>query len=358
MKNHLVGIVILTFVLSLHSFATDTHHAFKASPPEQYIVKKDDTLWDISNEFLLKPWFWPEIWHINPQIENPHLIFPGDVIRIVTIDGQPRLTVERTYKASPGGFSGALNTEKLQPKFRTAPITDAIPAIPLEQINSWLLRNRVVAEGELEAAPYVVAGQEKRLILGTGDQLFGRGEFANNIPTYGIYRKGENYVDPDTGELLGVQAIDMGSVSMRALDQDIATLSVTRTTGDIRIGDRILPTPERTIETSFFPSEPDEDIDAKIISVERGVSQVGMLDVVAINTGEREGVYPGNILAIYRQGEVVTDRLAPQKQDQRITLPDQRAGMLMIFQTFEKMSLALVLKADRGIRVGDFIRNP
>ena len=331
--------------------ASSADERFRSDFPERYTVQKDDTLWDISSTFLKSPWLWPEIWHVNRQIKNPHLIFPGDVIRLVYIDGEPKLTVDRTTRLSPGD-------DKLSPKARISSIANAIPAIPLDEINSWLSRNRVVEPGVLEAAPYVVAGQEQRLILGAGDRLYSRGEFASNIPSYGVYRKGIQYIDPDTKEVIGIQAIDLGAANMRALNEDIATMTITQSTGDIRIGDHILPTEERNIEPTFFPSEPRQDIEGKIISVERGVSQVGMLDVVAINRGELHDLVPGNVLAIYKRGEVITDSRAKKHKDRRVVLPDERAGLMMVFQTFDKMSLALVLKADRGIKVGDYARSP
>jgi nucleoid-associated protein YgaU len=352
MKTTVSGIIAALVLTIACALASHADNLLRDDYPERYVVQKGDTLWGISSKFLQTPWLWPEIWQANPQIANPHLIFPGDVVSLVYIDGQPRLTVNRTQRLVPSG------TDKLAPQIRASSIDDAIPAIPLDAINSWLLRNRIVEPGILEAAPYVIAGQEQRLILGSGDRLYGRGQFANNIPNYGIYRKGINYTDPDTKELLGVQAIDLGNANMRALDDDVATLSVTRSTGDVRIGDKILPTEERVIEPTFFPSPPSEDIKGQIISVERGVTQVGMLDVIAINRGKRDNLEPGNVLAIYRRGEVVKDRFIDDKKKRVVTLPDERAGLMMVFQSFDKMSLALVLKADRGIKVGDYVRNP
>ncbi len=352
MKINVSGILAalaLSLVCVLAAHASDL---FRDDSPDRYVVQKGDTLWGISSKFLNSPWFWPEVWHANPQIENPHLIFPGDVVSLIYVDGKPRLSVNRTVRLVPS------NTDRLSPQVRTSPISDAIPAIPLDEINSWLLRNRVVDTGVLEASPYVIAGQEERLILGSGDRLYGRGQFADNIPNYGLYRRGINYVDPDTKEILGVQAVDIGGANMRALKEDIATLTVTRTTGDVRIGDSILPTEERVIESTFFPSEPEEEINGKIISVERGVTQVGLLDVIAINRGERDNLKPGNVLSIYKRGAVVKDQRAKKRKDRTVVLPDERAGMMMIFQTFDKMSLALVLKADRGIKVGDYARQP
>jgi hypothetical protein len=117
----------------LLNLAAWADNAFRADHPDEYVVQKGDTLWDISNRFLQTPWLWPEIWHVNPQVENPHLIFPGDVIRLVYVDGQPRLTVERTVKMAPG-------TTKLSPTIRVLSEDEAIPTIPLDRIDSFLSR--------------------------------------------------------------------------------------------------------------------------------------------------------------------------------------------------------------------------
>ncbi len=349
-----VSSIIIAFLMSLtYVLATHADELLKSDHPERYIVKKGDTLWGISSSFLNSPWLWPEIWHANPQIDNPHLIFPGDVVSLVYIDGKPRLIVNRTVKLSPS------KNDKLSPQIRVSPIESAIPAIPLDQINSWLSRNRILESGVLPGAPYVLTGQEGRLILGAGDRLYGRGEFANNISNYGLYRKGDDYIDPETGELLGIQAIDIGSINITALQEDIATFNVTRSTGDIRVGDRILPTEERAIEPTFFPSAPEDEVEGLIINVEKeGVNQVGLLDVVAINRGEEHNLVPGNVLAIFKRGIVAIDRTKQKDKSEAVTLPDERAGMLMIFKSFDKMSLAIVLKADRGIKIGDYVRMP
>jgi len=282
--------------------------------PDRYVVVKGDTLWDISARFLRSPWLWPDIWYANPQIDNPHLIYPGDVITRVLIDGQERLTVKRTERLIANG------TERLQPKIRSTQTDEAIPAIPLDQINSFLSRSRIVDDGVLDGAPYV---------------------------------------DPDTEELLGVQALDIGGANMRAIEGEIATMSITRSVGEVRIGDRILPTTERIIDTTFFPAAPERNIEGEIISVEGGVALVGQLDVVVLNRGERDGLNVGNVLAIFKQGEIVRDEMIDEKEeDNTVQLPDEQAGMLMVFQSFEKMSLALVLNAERGINIGDAVRNP
>ncbi len=340
MKKSILGLLGACLLLGQ---AIAEEPEFQADYPEQYTVVKGDTLWDISNRFLRNPWMWPEIWHVNPQIENPHLIYPGDLIKLVYLDGQPRLVLDPTNRVV-----------KLSPEIRVLDNGGAIPSIPLDEINSFLSRSRVMTAEELEKAPHVVSGEAKRLVLGKGDRLYARGEFDTGVPVYGIYRKGETYVDPDTGELLGVQAIDIGSGKMRALEGEIATLLMTRTTEEVRVGDRLLVEETRPIDSTFFPSAPSFDVDATIIAVEGGVTQVGKYDVVIINRGEREGMEVGNVLAVYKDGGTIKDRV----KGDVVELPDERAGLVMVFRTFEKLSLGLVLEADRPLAIKDLVRNP
>ncbi len=340
MKNRILGLLCAYLLLSQ---AIAEEPELRANYPEQHIVVKGDTLWDISNTFLSNPWMWPEIWHVNPQIENPHLIYPGDVIRLVYFDGKPRVVVDTSNRVV-----------KLSPQIRTLDSGEAIPSIPLDKINNFLSRSRIVTAEELERAPHVVSGEAKRLVLGKGDRLYARGEFDTEVSVYGVYRKGDTYVDPVTGDLLGIQAIDIGSGKMRALEGDIATLLMTRTTEEVRVGDRLLSEEERAVDSTFFPSAPDGEVNANIIAVEGGVTQVGKMDVVVINRGDREGMQVGNVLAVYKRGGTVTDRVKGDK----VTLPDERAGLVMVFRTFEKLSLGLVLEADRPLAIKDLVRNP
>lgn len=338
MKKRILG--LLSALLLSQAMAEEPQ--LRADYPEQYTVVKGDTLWDISNTFLSTPWYWPEIWHVNPQIANPHLIYPGDVIRLVYFDGKPRLTLDRN------------RVVKLSPKTRVLEESEAIPSIPLDEINNFLSRSRIVSAEDLERAPHVVSGEAKRLVLGKGDRLYARGEFEGAVSVYGVYRRGETYIDPVTGELLGIQALDIGSGKMRALEDDIATLLMTRTTEEVRVGDRLLVEEERSIDSTFFPSAPDSDVEALIIAVEGGVSQVGKMDVVVINRGDREGLAVGNVLAVFKRGGQIKDRV----KGDMVTLPDERAGLVMVFRTFEKLSLGLVLEAERPLAVKDLVRNP
>ncbi|MDP6375745.1 MAG: LysM domain-containing protein [Pseudomonadales bacterium] len=354
-KPFCVRHLFCTLVLALGTMgvqAADLAQYLKPGHPEVYTVVKGDTLWGISGRFLKRPWLWPEIWQVNPQIENPHLIYPGDRISLVYVQGQPRLALTRgdagrTVRMSPS------NDVKLSPQIRVSPLDSAIPTIGLDALRGFLVQNRIVEPSWLITSPYVVEGASERIVLGAGDRLYVRGELMDER-SYSIVRRGPIYVDPVTEEVLGQEATHIGLGTASAQDGEIATMEVSSTREEIKIGDRVMPTEERRVQSTFFPSAPDEEIRGEIISVFGGVTQVGTYDVVVLNRGEREGLENGNVLATYRKGALARDRIAGDT----IRLPSERAGLLMVFRVFEKLSYGLILESEQALAVGDEIRNP
>jgi len=347
----LLGAALLAMAGSVQA-AGNLDEYLRADHPDSYIVQKDDTLWDISGRFLQKPWFWPELWRVNPQIENPHLIYPSDIIRLVYVDGQPALVLERgdgsrTYKASPSTDS------KRSPQIRATPLETAIPTINLDAIQAFLVQNRVVTPSALDSSPYVIQGESERLVLGAGDRLYVRGAMPES-ESYSFVRKGELYRDPKTNEALGLEATYIGLGQVVGREADITTFFVSSTREEVHIGDRVLPTEERKVDSTFFPSAPAGEVDGQVIAVFGGVTQVGQFDVVVLNRGEREGLATGNVLAIYKRGALAKDRVA----NETVRLPSERAGLLMVFRVFEKLSYALVLATERPLAVLDEVKNP
>lgn len=343
---------LLSITAPAWSANQDIAQYLRADHPDIYTVIKGDTLWDISGRFLERPWLWPEVWRINPQIDNPHLIYPGDRIALVWVDGQPQLVLERgagsrTVRVTPS------DTVSLIARIRAEPLGSSIPAIRLDTIQSFLVQNRVVEPALLSNAPYVVQGEGERLVLGAGDRLYVRGVLTDN-QSFNIVRKGALYVDPETREVLGLEATYIGLGRAVSQADDIATLHIASSREEAQIGDRILPTEERRVDSTFFPSAPAVDTHGQIISVFGGVTQVGQYDVVVVNRGEREGIAVGNVLAIYKRGALARDRIA----NETIRLPSERAGLMMVFRTFEKLSYALVLVRQRPLSVNDEVRNP
>lgn len=345
---------VVAVLLPLWSVAEsngDLSSLLKPDHPQSYTVERGDTLWDISGRFLSEPWVWPELWRANPQIENPHLIFPGDVIHLVYVDGQPTLTLERGPGGGRAGSGGGGDT--LSPRIRESRLESAIPSIRLDAIESFLSQNRVVSRSEFDGAAYLLAGESRRIILGAGDRAFARGD-VQQAASYGIFRRGPQYVDPDTGEVLGQQATDIGAAQIVALDGDVSTVDITAAREEVRRGDRLLPTEERRLDATFFPSSPETPVVGRIIAVSGGVANVGQWDVVVINRGARDGLAVGHVLAVHGRGELARDVV----NNERVRLPSERAGLMMVFRTFDRLSYGLVLETMRPLAVLDEVRNP
>jgi hypothetical protein len=344
---------IAFLVASVTSYAADV--ALNPDHPQQHVVVKGDTLWDISGKFLKFPWHWPDIWYANPQIENPHLIYPGDVISLVYRDGKPVLELSRGPKAY-----------KLSPQIREMQLEKSIPTIPLDAIRPFLSRPTVVDEDTLKLAPYVVATTDERLMSGKGDKIYARGLNEEEGKLYSIFRKGEVYTDPDTNEVLGYEAIYSAEAKVTVM-ADPATIILTESNREVLVGDRLLPVISDDYEANFLPRSPEAEIDGTIISVYDGVSQIGQYQIVVLNRGERDHLEVGHVLSVYQAGKTVIDPVLSGREDEdyfnlnqlgkdrnaSVTLPDEYAGVAMVFKVFEKVSYAIVMKAERAIHIND-----
>lgn len=315
--------------------------ALQENHPQTYTVVKGDTLWDISGMFLKSPWKWPQLWGYNQQIDNPHLIYPGDVLTLKWVDGQPRLVVN----------DGIL---RLSPRANVSKIEDAIPAIPLKDIISFLSDNIVLDSDELTSAPYIVGSADNRIVAGAGDRVYARGELVEEHSRQNIYRPAREYIDPASGESLGFELFKIGESVVHDRQDDIISLNLRRTREEITALDRVYPTQIEEIQSIFYPSAATDEINGEILSVLRGVRQAGQYDVVAISKGMREGLSPGHVLTIFKAGEQLKDPLTKEL----ITLPAERSGQMMVFKAYEKVSYALILNATNIISVGDEVRNP
>ena len=342
MANKFLGLVLASLIAA-PALAEDI--ALNPNHPDTYVVVKGDTLWDISGRFLRDPWLWPEVWQVNPQIANPHLIYPGDVISLVYIDGKPVLRVNRGHP-----------TVKLSPTAREERLDRAIPTIPIDAIKQFLTQPLVVGEGELEAAPYVVDSADEHLVTGAGDRIYVRGITDTSAGRYSIFKPGDKLLDPDTDEVLGIQAIFLGEGTVQKFG-DPATLFLERTTREVGIGDRVKPIAADEIHASFLPHPVPADTQGRIIAVHDGVSQIGQYQIVVVNRGAREGMEVGHVMRIQQAGADVKDKVTPAPND-TVVLPNEDAGVLMLFRTFDKVSYGLVMEATRPIHVLDYVTAP
>jgi hypothetical protein len=314
--------------------------------PDHYTVQKGDTLWDISARFLTDPWYWPEIWHINPQVANPHLIYPGDVLALTWVEGQPRVMVET------GG------PIRMSPRVRESPLSEAINAIPYDRIASFTSRPDVLSAEQVKGAPYVVRGRDQRLVSAQGNDIYVR-RFENSAPggRYNIFHVGDKLKDPDDGDVLGYEGRFTGQADFRQ-SGDPATLLLVSSARETTEGDILLPDAV-SVNMDFIPRAPATAVNGTIMSVSASDQRTvaGEFDVVIINRGSSQGLAPGHVLAIWEAGEEVRDK-SDNSVSRKVQLPEERVGLLMVFKTYDRMSYGLTLESSREIKVGAAVRKP
>lgn len=315
--------------------------AVRADAPNDYVVRAGDTLWGIAGRFLSEPWHWPQVWRANPAIENPHLIYPGDVIELVDVDGRTRMQVRRG--------------RRLSPQVRREPLVEPVPLLPYAALAPFLAEPRIVAAGELASAPYILRPyMAEQLILGANDQVYLRG--VQDTPVGGLYqviRPGQPLIDPVTEELLGFETAFLGTLMLtEAGDPAIGRITTSRR--EMAAGDRLVPVAAQARPGAVAPRPAPAPAAGLVISLYEGVSQVGQYGIVVVNLGERDNLEVGHVLKTLENAEVMFDPVA----EDFVSLPPRPGGELLVFQTFERVSYALVMTAPSSIYVGDLVRSP
>lgn len=320
--------------------------------PQSYTVKKGDTLWDIANVFLRDPWYWPEIWYVNPQVENPHLIYPGDVLALAYgADGGAQVRLER------GGAT------RLSPRMRSAPLEGAITAIPYEIVAAFMSKPMVLEKDQLKSMPHVVSSRDQHLVTAVGNTIYAKGDLEGEVNTrYNIIHVGEALRDPDDNDVVGYQGIYTATGRMTRIG-DPATLELTESVRETFDGDLVFPG-EVDVPLDFIPHAPATDIEGRIISIVNGISVVGQYQVVVINRGRSHGLEPGHVLLVEQAGPTVRDKhaggiarvsgaFAP-----KVRLPNELSGTFMVFKTFDRVSYGLIMESQAPMRVNDRVISP
>jgi len=321
-----------------------------ANYPAKYVVRTGDTLWEIASRFLRDPWRWPDVWDFENKVENPQFIYPGDVVVLVKANGKPMLKVQRSEAKAA--------ITHLQPKIRATKLDQAIPTLPIDAIKQFVSQPRVLTQSDLQSSGYVVASAGDHLIGGIGDQIYARGLASGKNTSFAIYRAGKAYHNTDgkSDELLGYEAIYVGTAMVKTFG-DPSTLQITDASRETLIGDRLLPMARQETETQWIPRAPEAPVEGRIIDVVDAVARVGQFQTVVLNLGEFDGLQRGHVLAIYRAGTDARDVVNGKTRDS-VRLPDTRAGLAMVFRTFDRISYALVMKAEQDIRLYDAVRKP
>ena len=333
--------------------AQQTGLALNPNAPDSYVVKKGDTLWAISKVFLRDPWFWPEIWQVNPQIQNPHLIYPGDTLRLVYIDGRPTIMLQRGDAA------------RVVPRVRSQPFEAAITTIPYETVAAFMSKPTVLSKEQIKGAPYVLATRDLHVAMADGDTVYARGF---NSPAelgthFNIVHVGDDLRDPDDNRVVGYDGVFTGAGRVTR-GGDPTTLIMTESARETVPGDKLFAGGV-DVPLDFIPSPPKVKTNGRIIAVSDGVSIIGQYEVVAINRGAVDGLAPGNVLAVYQAGDLIADTATKgflntmtRLGSSKVRLPDERTGTFMVFKTFDHLSYGLIMEATNVIRVLDRVENP
>jgi hypothetical protein len=352
---------------SNRTIATGSNIPLTADAPEQYVVKPGDTLWDISKVFLRDAWYWPEIWHVNPQVENPHRIYPGDVLRLVYIDGEPRVTLAERGSAGVAS-EDTRGGRRLSPEVRREPLSHAITTIPYDVIAGFAGRPTLLDKDQVKSAPYLVALRDGHVIGAAGAEVYARGIAEATADTrYSIIHIEEPLRDPENNDVLGYSGVYVGSGPV-ATTGDPAKLIVAESRREALQGDKLFPE-SVDVNTDFVPHAPDADIDASVMAIQSHTI-VGQYQLVALNRGSKDGLEPGHVLTIHQASTSVRDRYANgglgagggksffSFGSKRVELPDERVGVVIVFKAFEHMSYALVMETTHEIRQGDRAKSP
>ncbi len=310
--------------------------------PDRYVVKQGDTLWDIAGRFLKEPWRWREIWRDNPQIANPHWIYPGDTLVLRQGASGPSVELQR-----------GRSEVKLSPQVQAIPLPRPIPTVPLDVVGPFLIQPLVVSQSQLHRAAYVVGNPNGRLVVGTGDKVYVRGIDEFEGTNFRIFRAGDVFRDPSTREVLGYEAVHVADGKLVRSD-GLASLVITDALMGIHPGDRVLPADETEPDTSFLPRPPAMPVEGRVIAIPDGSPYVGRYGVVVVDLGQGDGVEVGDVLAVDQSGETVHDPV----RGGRVRLPDEHAGLVMLFRVFDRVSYGLVMQATREMSVRDVVTNP
>ena len=369
--------LLAVFTAMLLTLATYAYAAEMAQDhPSTYTVRKGDTLWDISARFLKKPWLWPEIWQANPQVKNPHLIYPGDVLSLVYINGQPTIS-------SSGPHMG-----------------QAITAVPLSQIEPFLRKLSIV--GDAKSLPYVLGLEDDRLLSASGQLVYVRGmvdaqpgqlvQVVRPIHTYWRGRDSthsdsldfrgdkihrdydpedqawhELWTDYTRGErrgYAGTEVMQQGTGVVTHVKGEIATVLLNGEEREVRVGDRIMPLDNQPYDLQFYPQAPAGPIppDALVLATADGLWGSGPNFVVALSIGSSDGVKNGTTFSIWHEGAIRPDTVAhrnefKQRAD-KVAMPDEFIGHVMVFRTFDKVSYGLIMDGIKPALIADKLKHP
>jgi hypothetical protein len=327
-----------------------TAQLIRPDAPMNYTVKRGDTLWDIAAVFLKDPWFWPEIWQINPQVENPHLIYPGDVLSLAYgANGDARVMISQ--------YGGA----RLQPRLRSEALDGPIDTIPFSAIAAFLSKPSVLTKEQALEAPHILAFRDQHMIGGTGHEIYVKDLNGAANQSFTVVHIGDPIRDIGSREILGYQAAYVATAVVK-VPGDVSKAVLTDGRREALEGDRLVSGQDDS-SFDFAPHAPTTAVDGQIIGIAEEATQIGQFQVVVLNRGSNNGLAPGAVLAVDQQGAVVQDKYRDRPWGKKafpknVRLPYERAGTLIVFKVFDRISYALVIGARGPMQVADRVYNP
>ena len=354
--------------------------------PARYEVKSGDTLWGISGKYLYQPWQWPKLWGANRAIiRNPHLIYPGQVLVLHYVDGQPRLGFE--------GGSGGIPTIKLTPRVREVSSGYGIATINVNFYRMFMQHPQIIDQMQTQNAPRLVAGPDNRLLYSKGDRVYADG--VTEPGKYLVYRAVKDVLDPDTGKYLGQEVVFSGELMTQPVRQSALegrsdtdakylkegeyytrlhpllkvptetaqALMVTEAVSEIRNGDYLLKVTDEGDAFNMMPHAPEKAIDAKIVSVMDGIMEAGPYQTITLNKGSADGLDKGSVLSLYKRSKQIRTRLEDRPGGSKsvmkyLSIPAEEVGLAMVYRAGEHVSSAIILDAKTNVQVGDLVTNP
>lgn len=304
--------------------------AFAQGEIQTYVIKKGDTLWGISQRFLKDPYYWPNLWSNNPDLTNPHLIYPGQEITIY--DGRVQLV----------------------PVAETAAGTTA-PGLPPEPVETTTITIQqggrgFVSEDEFNAAGTLVDTTDNRLLIGSGETVFLDIKNLESVQPgdyYSLFDVGEAVTHPLTGRKVGYLIEDLGTVRIVAVNEEVATGEIDKAYLEIERGARLHP--YQPVSASVDLKRATGALTGTLIEANDSKLTISQYDIVYLDLGSDNGLQVGNLLNITRP----RDASASGLNTSGLKLPDVLLGAAVVIETHPHTASALVLKIAEPVYRGD-----
>jgi hypothetical protein len=313
----------------------------QSDEPTIYVIKKGDTLWGLSDHFLKDPFYWPNLWARNQQqITNPHLIFPGQKLRIYP----DRIEVEDVpgTKGMEGRTEAAKETKDMQA------IAEKVAQEKSFSVNGgegFLLEKDLIPSG------VIIATSQNRQMVGLDDIAYtdiGRVRRGKVGDRFSIFKKMNAVSHPVTHDILGYRVVPQGVLQLSEMEETTSKAIITKSFMESGVGAYLMPYSEQKREVSLRAS--DLELTGYIVETLIGNQQIAAGDIVYLDLGKAHGIKTGNMLYVVRDVE-------PEQKlfDFRPLgkLPPEVLGAVVVVDIGESTSTALVVKSVDTIYRGD-----